>query len=172
MKKIILVGYMGSGKTSVGKFLSEKTGIPFFDLDEIIEKNTGKTISELFLEIGEIKFRKLEHDALNDFLITQAEYVLSLGGGAPCYADNHLYLRKDGITSVYLKASVKELVKRLTPEKSDRPLIAAIKEEEFEEFVAKHLFDRNYFYNHAKHVISVDYKTPQEIVNEIVELLA
>ena len=172
MKKIILVGYMGSGKTSVGKLLSKETGIPFFDLDEIIEQNAQKTISELFLEIGEIKFRKLEHDALNDFLITQPEYVLSLGGGTPCYADNHLYLRKDGITSVYLKASVQELVKRLTPEKTQRPLIAAIQEDEFEEFVAKHLFDRNYYYNHAKHVIAVDNKTPQEIVDEIAGILA
>lgn len=172
MKKIILVGYMGSGKTSVGKVLSQKMAIPFYDLDEIIEKNAQKSISELFLEIGEIKFRKLEHDALNDFLITQPEYVLSLGGGTPCYADNHLYLRKEGILSVYLKASVKELAQRLGPEKDHRPLIAAVKEEDFEEFIAKHLFDRSYYYSHAKHVITVDGKSPEEIAAEIEKVSA
>lgn len=172
MKKIILVGYMGSGKSTVGEILSKKTGIPFFDLDEIIEKNTQKTISELFSEIGEIKFRKLEHETLNHFLTTQINFILSLGGGTPCYANNHLQLQKEGVTSVYLKASVQELIKRLEPEKKHRPLIASKDGEDFKEFIAKHLFERSYFYNQAKHIISVDGKTPNEIVDEINVFLA
>lgn len=172
MKKIVLVGYMGSGKSTIGKILSKKTGIPFFDLDEIIEKNTQKTISELFLEIGEIKFRKLEHETLNNFLAKQIDFVLSLGGGTPCYANNHLQLQKEGVTSVYLKASLQELIKRLESEKKHRPLIASKDGEGFEEFIAKHLFERSYFYNQAKHIISVDGKTPNEIVEEIYVFLA
>jgi len=172
MKKIVLVGYMGSGKTTVGKLLSEKTGIPFFDLDEIIEKNTQKTISELFLELGEIKFRKLEHETLNHFLVTQIDYILSLGGGTPCYANNHLQLQKEGITSIYLKASIEELFRRLMPEKSHRPLISEMNSEDFQEFIAKHLFERSYFYNQAKHVVSVEGKTKDEIVVAINSLLA
>lgn len=172
MKKIVLVGYMGSGKTTVGKLLSEKTGIPFFDLDEIIEKNTQKTISELFLEIGEIKFRKLEHEALNYFLVTQNDFILSLGGGTPCYANNHLQLRKEGITSVYLKASLQELIKRLSVEKAHRPLLASKQGEDFQDFIAKHLFERSYFYHQSKHTVSVDGKNPDVVVNEIKELLA
>lgn len=172
MKKIVLVGYMGSGKTTVGKILSKKTGIPFFDLDEIIEKNTQKTISELFLEIGEIKFRKLEHETLNHFLATQIDFILSLGGGTPCYANNHLQLQKEGVTSVYLKTSLQELIKRLAPEKKHRPLIASKDGEDFKEFIAKQLFERSYFYNQAKHVVSVDAKTPDEIVEQIKVLLA
>lgn len=172
MKKIVLVGYMGSGKTTVGKLLSEKTGIPFFDLDEIIEINTQKTISELFLELGEIKFRKLEHETLNHFLATQIDFILSLGGGTPCYANNHLQLQKEGITSIYLKASIEELFRRLMPEKSHRPLISEMNSEDFQEFIAKHLFERSYFYNQAKHVVSVEGKTKDEIVVAINSLLA
>ncbi|CAM3658570.1 shikimate kinase [Flavobacterium saliperosum S13] len=171
MKKIVLLGYMGSGKTTVGKIMSEKTGIPFFDLDEIIEKNMQKTISELFLELGEIRFRKLEHETLNHFLATQIDFILSLGGGTPCYANNHLQLQKEGITSVYLKASLPELIKRLSAEKAHRPLLASKEGDEFQEFIAKHLFERSYFYNQAKHVVSVDAKTPDEIVQEINTLL-
>jgi shikimate kinase len=172
MAKIVLVGYMGSGKTTVGKLLSEKTEIPFFDLDEIIEKNTQKTISELFSEGGEIKFRKLEHETLHHFLNTQEQYVLSLGGGTPCYANNHKFLKTIGITSVYMKASITELVKRLQTVKASRPLIASLSDAEFEDFIAKHLFERSFFYHKAKHVVSVDDKTPEEIVLEINALLA
>jgi len=172
MKKIVLVGYMGSGKSTIGKLLSEKTGIPFFDLDEIIEKNTQKTISELFLEIGEIKFRKLEHETLNYFLATQIDFILSLGGGTPCYANNHLQLQKDGVTSVYLKTSLQELIKRLEPEKKHRPLIASKGGEDFKEFIAKHLFERSYFYNQAKYIVSVDMKMPDAVAEEIIGILA
>lgn len=171
MKKIVLVGYMGSGKTTVGRLLAEKTGLPFHDLDHLIENTEQKTISELFLELGEIKFRNLEHDSLADFIVTQQNYILSLGGGTPCYANNHLYLQKEGITSVYLKASIDELSKRLWPEKEHRPLIATMNEEEFTEFIAKHLFERSYFYNQCKHTVAVDGKTPDQIADEIEMLL-
>ncbi|MEW5675173.1 shikimate kinase [Flavobacterium enshiense] len=172
MQKIVLIGYMGSGKTTIGKLLSEKARIPFYDLDEIIEKKSQKTISELFLEIGEIKFRKLEHETLRDFLSKQDDFILSLGGGTPCYANNHLFLQQEDVASFYLKASVKELSGRLMQEKKHRPLIAKLDDAEFEEFIAKHLFDRSYFYHKAKNVLSVDGKEPSEIANEIIGKLA
>lgn len=172
MLKIVLVGYMGSGKTTIGKLLSEKAGIPFYDLDAIIEKNTQKTISELFSELGEIRFRKLEHETFKDFLNTKENFVLALGGGTPCYANNHLFLQQEDVASFYLKASIKELSKRLLTEKKHRPLIAKLDDAEFEEFIAKHLFDRSYFYHFAKDVISVDSKRPSELADEIIERLA
>ncbi|MGX7666811.1 shikimate kinase [Flavobacterium pedocola] len=172
MQKIVLVGYMGSGKTTIGQLLSESMGIPFYDLDHIIEKNTQKTISELFSEIGELKFRKLEHESLKEILASDQDFVLSLGGGTPCYANNHLFLQQEGIESVYLKSSVSELVKRLLPEKKHRPLIAKMDDAEFEKFVAKHLFERSYFYHQSKAIVSVDAKTPSEIVSEIKNGLA
>lgn len=168
----MLVGYMGSGKSTVGKLLSEKTEIPFFDLDEIIEKNAKKTISELFLEIGEIRFRKIEHETLNGFMASHDHYILSLGGGTPCYANNHLQLQKEGVASVYLKGSIAELVNRLLPQKKLRPLIAHQSDEELHEFIAKHLFDRSYFYLKSKYIVSVDDKKPEDIVDELIQLLA
>lgn len=172
MKKIMLVGYMGSGKSTVGKLLSEKTEIPFFDLDEVIEKNEKKTISELFSEVGEIRFRKIEHETLNSFMTSHDHYILSLGGGTPCYANNHLQLQKEDVTSVYLKGSIKELVNRLMPQKKLRPLIAHQSNEELHEFIAKHLFDRSYFYLKSKHIVSVDDKKPENVTDEIIQLLA
>lgn len=172
MKKIVLVGYMGSGKSTVGKLLSEKTEMPFFDLDALIEKKEHKTISELFSEIGEIRFRKIEHETLHNFIDVHDQYILSLGGGTPCYANNHLQLQKEGVDSIYLKGSIHELTKRLIPQKKYRPLIAHQSDEELHEFVAKHLFDRSYFYLKAKYVVSVDGKNPDDVVNEICELLA
>jgi shikimate kinase len=172
MYKIILIGYMGSGKSTIGKLLSQMTSIPTFDLDQIIEEATQKTIPELFSEFGEIKFRKLEHEKLKSFIAENDNYILSLGGGAPCYANNHEFLKLEGITSVYLKASIKELLMRLENERYNRPLLAGLKDEEVEEFVAKHLFDRSYFYHQAKHVVSVDGKNPEAIADEIIRLLA
>lgn len=167
MRKIVLVGYMGSGKTTIGKLLAHNAGISFYDLDEIIEQKTKKTIAELFLDQGEINFRKLEHETFRDFLKKHDNFVLALGGGTPCYAGNHLFLQQEDISSFYLKASVKELSQRLMPEKKHRPLIAKLDDDLFEEFIAKHLFDRSYFYHQAKKVISVDGKMPSEIVSEI-----
>lgn len=171
MSKIVLVGYMGSGKSTIGKILSEKTGIPFFDLDEIIEKNTLKTISELFLEIGEIKFRKLEHETVSEFFNAHSHFILSFGGGTPCYANNHLYLQREDVISIYLKASISELVKRLIPEKRHRPLIASMNNEDLESFLARHLFERSYFYHQAKQIVTVDNASPSEIVRQMESLL-
>lgn len=168
MKKIVLVGYMGSGKTTIGKLLAEKTQIPFYDLDAIIEKNTQKTISQLFLEEGEIKFRKLEHETLRLFLEQHENFVLSLGGGTPCYANNHEVLLQENVFSFYLKASIKKIVERVAPEKKHRPLLANKSDAELEDFVAKHLFERSYFYHQAKVTVEVDAKTPEAIAQEII----
>ena len=172
MRKIILVGYMGSGKTTIGKLLSEKLQLPFCDLDDLIENETQNTISQIFAEQGEIKFRKIEHAVLNQFIESNDEFVLSLGGGTPCYANNHLLLQRDDVFSVYLKTSISELVSRLQKEKKHRPIIATLSDSEIDEFIAKHLFDRSYFYHQAKTTVSVDGKLPLEIVDEIVENLA
>ncbi|RZJ58951.1 MAG: shikimate kinase [Flavobacterium sp.] len=168
MKKIILTGYMASGKTTIGKQLAMACGFPFIDLDEFIEQKTGKTVPEIFAQDGEIKFRRLEHESLKEIVNDIPDgFVLSLGGGTPCYADNHKFLQREDVISVYLKAGIAELLERIGGQGQQRPLIDTIKPQEMEEFIAKHLFDRSYFYHQAKHVISVDGKTPEAIVKEI-----
>ncbi|WP_309597701.1 shikimate kinase [Flavobacterium oreochromis] len=93
-----------------------------------------------------------------------------MGGGTPCYAGNHLLLQQEDVLSVYLKASIDLLVTRLVKEADKRPLIANLNKEEMKEFVAKHLFDRNYYYNSCKKIISVDNKNLEEVCKELIAL--
>jgi len=162
---------MASGKTTTARLLAKKLQLPYKDLDEVIENRTGKTISQLFKEDGEIKFRKLEHEVLNEIVNGTEGFVLGLGGGTPSYANNHEVLKREDVLSVYLKTEISEIVNRLRLQKGTRPLIDALKDEELDEFVGQHLFERSYYYHHAKHVITTDGKLPEEITDEIIALL-
>jgi shikimate kinase len=170
MKKIILCGYMASGKTTIARLLSVAMEIPYLDLDEVIEKETGKTVSQIFETEGEIKFRKREHDTLKGLLAVDDDFVIALGGGTPGYANNYLLLQRDDVVSVYLKTSIEGIIVRLKGETAARPLVAGLAPEEMHDFVAKHLFDRSWYYYHAKHIVTTDGKTPELIVNEILSL--
>ncbi len=171
MRKIILIGYMGSGKTTLAKLLSEKIQIPSYDLDQIIEEKEQKSISDIFKTKGEIYFRKQEHLLFKEILDSPQNLILSLGGGTPCYANNHELLKDEETISIYLKASVDTILERLESVK-DRPLLSGMAKDEKQEFIAKHLFDRSYYYNQAKYTISVDGKSPERIVQDIILLLA
>ena len=172
MKKIILLGYMGCGKSTIAQNLSKAANIPYLDLDKCIEKRANLSINEIFELHGEIHFRKLEHEMFVELLNVPEKTIIGLGGGTPCYANNHELLKGEGIVSVYLKASIDTLYNRLVYNKSKRPLIADMNEEEMREFIAKHLFDRSYYYNHALHKVVVDNKTVDKTVSDILELLA
>jgi shikimate kinase len=172
MKKIILLGYMGCGKSTIANKLSGMVQIPYVDLDEYIEKKAKQTIKQIFETHGEIYFRKLEHTLFIELLNTPDKMIIGLGGGTPCYANNHELLNGEGVTSIYLKASIDTLFNRLVANKSKRPLIADKSEGEMKEFIAKHLFDRSFYYNHAQHKVSVDDKSIEETVNDILNLLA
>nr|WP_315158952.1 shikimate kinase [uncultured Flavobacterium sp.] len=172
MKKIILLGYMGCGKSTIAQKLSGIVFIPYIDLDEYIEKKAKMSIKDIFESQGEIHFRKLEHTYFLELLNSPDEIIIGLGGGTPCYANNHELLIGEGMVSVYLKASIDTLFKRLAANKSKRPLIADKNDEEMKEFIAKHLFDRSFYYNHAQHKVNVDGKTIEETVNDILNLLS
>lgn len=167
--KFILTGYMGSGKSVVGKTLAEEKGLPFFDLDEQIAVAEGKSIPEIFQSSGEIYFRKKESEVLEALMNSEDDFVLALGGGTPCYANNLKRLLENPRTHlIYLKASLKELVARLEKEKSERPLISHLESAELlEDFVRKHLFERTYYYNQSEVIIDTDGKDIETIVQEI-----
>ncbi len=169
--KIILVGYMASGKSTIGKLISESLNVSFYDLDHLIETDLKLKVNEIFEQKGELFFRKKEREVLMDFLNTTDNYVLALGGGTPCYYDNFELYQSESIHSVYLKASVTTLLERLKSQIATRPLVARLNKEELQDFVAKHLFERNYFYHQVENVISIDNKKESEIVSEIVSKL-
>jgi shikimate kinase len=165
--KIVLIGYMSSGKSTIGKHLADKLFLPFIDLDIYIEKKEKKSVSDIFKNKGEIYFRLIEHKYLKEILISDQKVVLSLGGGTPCYADNMNLINTANAISFYLQTSIKVLVDRLTKEKDDRPLIASLEDNKISEFVAKHLFERRVFYEKANFIIKTEGKSKSEIIKEL-----
>lgn len=167
---ISLVGYMGSGKSHISKILSDKLNFKLIDLDKEIFLRSKLTIPEIFEKKGEIYFRKLEREILEEILAGEENVILSLGGGTPVYYNN-MEIINNNSKSVFLRASVGTLAERLSKQKEKRPLIARITEEELPEFIAKHLFERNVFYGKAQFTVGTDYREPEDIVNEIIEKL-
>ncbi|MDO5655451.1 MAG: shikimate kinase [Flavobacteriaceae bacterium] len=166
--EISLMGYMGSGKSHVGKILAKRLGVDFYDLDDLIELDNNSSIQEIFSSKGEIYFRKNENKILADFLSSKSEYVLATGGGTPVFYDN-LDLLKKHSTTIYLYLSPVHLAERLKLEKLHRPLIAHVNDENLTEFVAKHLFERNIFYQQAHYIVPAAVRSAEVICNEIID---
>jgi len=173
--KIILLGYMGSGKTGVGKLLAEKLKVPFLDLDQEISRRENREIPEIFSISGEIYFRKKESEILRLLLENEiVDFVLSLGGGTPCYGKNlDLIKAEPKVYSVYLSTSLEELTRRLLREKDSRPLISHMPSEEaLNDFIRKHLFERSFYYNQSDLKVLTDGRSMEEIAEEIKEQLS
>nr|WP_299175726.1 shikimate kinase [uncultured Allomuricauda sp.] len=169
--KVVLVGYMASGKSSIGRLLAEQLGIQFIDLDEYIEEQNQMSISDIFTDKGEIFFRRMEHQMLGQVLDENESVLLSTGGGTPCYSNNMNTIVKKSDHSIYLQLPVSVLADRIGKEKDTRPLVSNLSNDELPEFIGKHLFERRQFYSQAKHSINCDNKSLEEIVAEIRQLL-
>ncbi|MDB4901037.1 MAG: aroK [Mucilaginibacter sp.] len=144
---IFLVGFMGSGKTTLGRKLASRLGYEFMDLDHILETQVGMSITEYFSSFGEDAFRKLESEVLK-----QTKYpentVISTGGGLPCFFDNMQWMNTHGKT-VYIKLSPKTLADRLENEKEKRPVLNGAKGKDLFAFIEGKLTDRDKFYSQA-----------------------
>ncbi|MDT7829911.1 shikimate kinase [Pricia sp. S334] len=165
--KIILLGYMGSGKTTVGKKLARQMGLQFLDLDDYIEEKEKLSVADIFGDKGELYFRKKEHQYLNELLLRKDNFVLSVGGGTPCYGKNMETILKGSENVFYLKVPIGQLAQRLSQQKSTRPLIRHIPDGELPEFIGKHLFERSEFYNQAHTVIDCGSNEAIDIVADI-----
>lgn len=165
---ISLVGYMGSGKSSVSTILGKKMHWKVVDLDHFIEEKETKSIKEIFATQGEIYFRKAENKALQSVLSSKENIILSTGGGTPIFYNNMKLLNEKSY-SFFLSASPVTLAQRLAPGKSHRPLIAHLSDTELTEFVAKHLFERNPFYLEAHHKIDTDLLSNEEVALTIID---
>lgn len=154
MRRIIIVGYMGAGKTTVGKALAKATGLQFYDLDWYIESRMRRTVPQIFAERGEEGFRQIEHNMLHE--VAEFENVIiSCGGGTPCFFDNMEYMNGQAQV-VYLKASPEVLYRHLLMGKTERPLLKGKSEEELTEFIAKQLADREPYYSAAAYTLDVN----------------
>lgn len=145
---IFLIGFMGCGKTTLGKRLSRKLDYSFYDMDEEIEKKAGLSVSEIFSQKGEAAFRKMEREYLKS-LNPESDLVIATGGGAPCFGDNIELMNQLGIT-VYLKMSPVSLAGRLQKARSIRPLIEGLGDEALLEFIHERLKEREPHYKKAK----------------------
>ncbi|MDR0962563.1 MAG: shikimate kinase [Mediterranea sp.] len=148
MIRIFLIGYMGAGKTTLGKALARAMGLTFVDLDWYIEERLHRTVSELFAERGEAGFRELERTMLHE----TGEFenvVISTGGGAPCFFDNVDYMNAHGLT-VFLDVHPDILFRRLRVAKQQRPLLQQKNDDELRAFIASALFERDVFYRKAR----------------------
>ena len=154
MRRIILIGYMGSGKTTVGKALSKETGMMFYDLDWYIESRMRKTVSQIFAEKGEEGFRKIEYNMLHEVAEFE-DVIISCGGGTPCFFDNMDYLNQQGDV-VYLKATPETLHKHLLMAKIERPLLKGKNTEELIAYITEHLEQREPFYQKARYTLDVN----------------
>ena len=168
---LILIGYMASGKSTIGKKTAKLLNFDFVDLDNYIEEKENLSVSEIFRLKGEIHFRKLEQTYLKELTSNVNKTIISLGGGTPCFYDTMIWLNKlDNFKTVYLKASLDVLTNRLYKD-STRPLIAHLDTKEaLKDFIAKHIFERSFFYNQASIVVnSVD--SEEETVKNLMEKL-
>lgn len=165
---LILIGYMGSGKSSVGEKLSKLLNYDFVDFDNYIEERVNMKVKDIFKTKGEVFFRKQERFYLNEVL-KKRNTIVALGGGTPCYGNN-LNLIKDEKHSklIYLKSSISNLTERLFYEKSNRPLISHLKtKDNLLEFIGKHLFERAPIYEQADLIIKTDSLSVNEVVESI-----
>lgn len=163
---IYLIGFMGSGKSHTGQQVANALGLPFVDLDERIEALAGCSIAQLFESKGEAYFRELEAKALRATL-SDAPAVVSCGGGTPCFHDNMDWIKTNGL-SIYLKASIPLLVKRLQKGQEHRPLIRGLNEAELTAFIAERVAQREFFYSQAQFILLQE--DNQSMVPQVVEL--
>jgi shikimate kinase len=146
--RIYLIGFMGSGKSHTGKKLAELLKVPFFDLDQMIEDQQQKTISELFEKLGEDRFREIEQRTLHQ-TIAHKDAVISCGGGTPCFFDNMEWMNEHGVT-IYLHTSEALLLERLIMERNKRPLLANSAGEELAGFINRLMEKRLPYYEQAQ----------------------
>jgi shikimate kinase len=164
--KIFLIGFMGTGKTYWGRRLSEKLRLPFFDLDEQMESNEGKPITQIFAEQGEEYFRLLEKDTLHIISESHDSFIMATGGGTPCYFNNIEFMKKSG-TVLWISTPVDTLFERLLKEKDKRPLLKNLTDDQLKGFIIKKFSDRKIYYEQADIMVEEADKDIDKIVEKV-----
>jgi shikimate kinase len=171
MRRIFLIGYMGVGKTTLGKKLSAQMELSFIDLDHFIEGRYHKTIPQIFEEKGEACFREMERNALHE--VAEFENIIvSTGGGTPCFYDNMAFMNASGAT-VYLKALADDLIKQVQLSRHNRPMLKNHSGDELARFVEKTLRERTPYYEQAAMIFHIKrMETEAEITQLATQLVS
>lgn len=169
MRSIILVGYMCSGKTTVGIPLAKALGRRFYDLDWYIEERFRKRVPLMFAEDGEEVFRRREANMLREVAEFE-DVVLSCGGGTPCHSDNMAYMNQVG-TTIYLKATPETLLEHIRLSRGERPLLTGKSPEELREFITTQLAEREAYYSQAQYTITTDVLDDTDKIDHLVETI-
>lgn len=167
MTRILLIGYMGAGKTTLGNALAQELGLSFIDLDLFIEERFRKSISQIFSEKGEEEFRRIEQNMLHEVAEFE-DVIISTGGGTPCFFDNIDYMNNKGIT-VYLQVPTERLFTRLSIARRSRPLIKDKSDEELLCFISEQLSKRELFYKKATYTFVADKLEDKKQISESVK---
>ncbi|MFR9649110.1 MAG: shikimate kinase [Rikenellaceae bacterium] len=166
---IFLVGYMGCGKSTIGRKLSKKLSMPLFDMDKVIEEREGMPVVEIFAQKGEQEFREMERELLSELIEQGESAIISTGGGLPLWFDNMERMNGAG-TAVYLSRSVDNIISRMSQRGRDkRPRIRGLNDEELKEFMESDLSTRLPFYNKASFVIDAESLADKKIVKLIIK---
>ncbi len=165
MPKIFLIGFMGSGKSTVGKQLASLLNYEFIDLDDLIEQNEQLAVNDIFVMKGEEYFRTKESFYLKS-LDPIMNAVVATGGGTPCFSDNMKWMNEQGIT-VYLKANISVLSARLNKESDHRPLLKNINENNLPDFITAKLKERERYYLQSKYVVDADKLDGESLLEQI-----
>lgn len=162
--RIFIIGFMASGKSTIGKKLSNKLNMPFIDLDKVIEENQNQTIRSLIYQSGEDNFRQIEKEMLQQVISQNDHAVISTGGGTPCFFDNMEMMNKAG-TTIYLEVDLAVLINRLMNSKTERPLIWGKSKADLTQYAQSLLEKRNPYYSKAKYKISGKNLTADDLIN-------
>ncbi|MNJ90765.1 Shikimate kinase [compost metagenome] len=164
-KHIFLIGFMGSGKSTVGALLAERLNLPFMDSDKEIEKVAGKRVGLIFEQDGEAAFRTMEMNFIRG-LESEKQSIIAVGGGLPAIEGALELMHQTGLV-IYLNTSLLTLLRRLKEERTERPLLSALSDSEFHPFVEDLLSQRVHFYKQAKLIMPNERNSPIEIVDKL-----
>ncbi len=164
--KIFFIGFMGSGKTHWGKMLSQQTGLPYFDLDEVITGAEKKSIQQIFHDQGEEYFRIREQEVLQALAEEHGDVIISTGGGTPCFFNNIDFMKQQGKV-VWLNTAVHILLERLLRQKHSRPLIKDIPDADLKSFIIKKLQDRKMYYEQADVMLHEETITTESLLKSL-----
>jgi shikimate kinase len=161
--KIFLIGFMGSGKTHWGKLLAAKLRLSFRDLDTVIVEKENKSVADIFAEKGEEYFRYQEKQTLEEIVMEEESFILSCGGGTPCFFNNIEFMKKNGKV-IWLNTSIDALKERLLKERVSRPLIREIDDDELRRYIVRKLSERRMYYQQSDVTVNEESITLEELV--------